>query len=61
MENYYIEIRVMRKGTWTYQAKQMEVPEWMMDHVDWDHMVHMVMKELLAEEAMKQADEAAHE
>jgi hypothetical protein len=61
MESYYIEIRVMRKGLWTSQSKQMEVPEGMMDHVDWDHMVHLVMEELLAEEAMKQADEAAHE
>jgi hypothetical protein len=61
MKNYHVEIRVMDRDVWESRSNQMEVPEGMMDHVDWDKFVHLVLEELLAEIAKKQADEAEDE
>jgi hypothetical protein len=61
MKSYRVEIRVMDRDVWESHSENMEVPEGMMDHMDWEHLVFLVLNELKAIIAEKQAGEAGAE
>jgi hypothetical protein len=61
MKRYHFEIRISDLDEWISHAESMDMPEEMMIHTDWGHLVLLTMEELKAEIAKKRADEAEDE
>jgi hypothetical protein len=61
MKSYKVEIRVLDTDEWTSHSESVDIPDGMMEQVNWKHLVYLTLEELKAEIAKKQADEAEDE
>jgi hypothetical protein len=57
MKRYHVEIRVSDLDVCESHSETMEVPDVMMDHIDWDQFVQQILHYLQTEIYLKQWEE----